>query len=239
MPQLCPKLTTKLESLKALKQQFDLEIAKAQSLSHDKPEDLVLVRDIKIKLELELKELKEKLAKIDWQEFYQEVFGLKCDFSKVVIPEKREGFDRLIIMAQGLTNKKLFAKTKKLCYPAWESISYIDGFISDRTTATPYAFWVRNHQEADEELKGLSVKQVKERKIATETLNERLLHGLKYFKETGQHLDIRGYTVCSGSSLLEGRMPLIHCETDGDGIGIVYYYPLDQEEESVHREVIV
>ncbi|MFA6427977.1 MAG: hypothetical protein WCW02_00335 [Candidatus Buchananbacteria bacterium] len=51
MPQLCPELTTKLAPLKQLKQEFDLELTKAQSLSPNKPEDLVLVREAKIKLE--------------------------------------------------------------------------------------------------------------------------------------------------------------------------------------------
>ncbi|MFA6428280.1 MAG: hypothetical protein WCW02_01930 [Candidatus Buchananbacteria bacterium] len=62
MSQFCPKLTTRLESLKALKKEFDLELTKAQSLSPNKPEDLALVREIKTKLEQDtLRELENKL----------------------------------------------------------------------------------------------------------------------------------------------------------------------------------
>jgi len=43
---------------------------------------------------MNLEQLKE-----DWQTFYRVLFGRKLDFSKVEIPEKQEGFDKLLIMA--------------------------------------------------------------------------------------------------------------------------------------------
>lgn len=32
----------------------------------------------------------------DWKDFYRDVFRIEADFSKLRIPEKEEGFDRLV-----------------------------------------------------------------------------------------------------------------------------------------------
>ncbi|MFA6428250.1 MAG: hypothetical protein WCW02_01775 [Candidatus Buchananbacteria bacterium] len=218
MSKYCSKLSAKLETLKALKQEFDQEIVKAQSLSPNKPEDLVLVRDIKAKLNQELKQSQEVIEVfykiVDWQDFYQEVFELKYDFFDLIIPKKEEGFDRLIIMAPGLTNQQLWDKTSEICKRlAGTLLINFNLFTSERTTKTAYAFWVRDDQEAcaDESAEFLSVKQVKEREPVAETLEERLLHDLKYLKETGRRLDYQSQTLCSGSVDKFGRMPCIDC----------------------------
>ncbi|MFA6428066.1 MAG: hypothetical protein WCW02_00780 [Candidatus Buchananbacteria bacterium] len=61
MPQLCPELTTKLVSLKQLKQQFDLEFTKIKNSDSKKSNNLISIREAKIKLEQTLKELQNKL----------------------------------------------------------------------------------------------------------------------------------------------------------------------------------
>ncbi|MFA6428420.1 MAG: hypothetical protein WCW02_02640 [Candidatus Buchananbacteria bacterium] len=211
MPQSCIELTTKLKSLEALKKEFDLELAKQESSDSKKSDDLALARDIKIKLELELREFQEIMKKIDWQDFYKKIFDLECDFSKVVIPEKKEGFDRLLIMAQGLAAYLLFSVTQRLNGRAPNpALTAINSFISDRTTVAPYAFWVRD-EEVDVEFDGLSAKEIKDQGLVTETLEERLLHGLKYFKETGYNLDTLAGTLCAGSYFKDGSKvpPLI------------------------------
>ncbi|MFA6428256.1 MAG: hypothetical protein WCW02_01805 [Candidatus Buchananbacteria bacterium] len=203
MPQLCLELTSKLESLKQLKAEFDLELSSLPQTG--KTEDLALVRNAKTKLEQNLKELREKLPQLDWQDFYQTVFGLECDLSGIKIPEKREGFDRLIIMAQGLTAEQLWLKTKEVCGEVGRIFSSeLDSTISERTTEAAYAFWVRDNQEANVELKNISVEQIEQQNLTTETLEERLLHGLKYFKETGQQLDVDCRTMCCSSFGLLG-----------------------------------
>jgi len=41
------------------------------------------------------------------------------------------------------------------------------------------------------------------------TLRERLLMEIEYFKETGQHLDVKGWTICSGSRDSVGCVPSV------------------------------
>ncbi len=63
--------------------------------------------------------------------------------------------------------------------------------------------------EADEELKNKSANMLAEAGIKGETLPERLLHELKYFTDTGKHLDVKNTTLCSGSRDPYGVVPLV------------------------------
>jgi len=144
----------------------------------------------------------------DWVNFYQEVFNLKVDLSGIKIPAKRKGFDRLIIVAQGMTPQKLYDKCKEL-FPCWKyTDKNLDEIVSSERTSKndPYAVWFRDRVEADEELKNLSANQLKDRSILGITLEERFLYELKYFKETGKHLDIQNITLCAGSRVGVGTV---------------------------------
>lgn len=149
----------------------------------------------------------------DWQKFYNDVFGLELDFSEVRIPEKKDGFDRLIVVACGMTPQRLFDK----CQEMFPSLKYtdknLDEFIkSDRTVQNGhYAIWVRDRIEADEENRNLSANDLKERGGDEETLEERELHELKFFKETGRHLDLQNWTLCTGSRNSFGSVPCANC----------------------------
>ncbi len=61
--------------------------------------------------------------------------------------------------------------------------------------------------EADEELKNLSADDLKEKGIEGITLRERLLLELQYVAETGKHLDLTNWTLCSGSRYSDGVVP--------------------------------
>ncbi|MFA6428361.1 MAG: hypothetical protein WCW02_02345 [Candidatus Buchananbacteria bacterium] len=221
----CATLTTKLESLKQLKTGFDLELSSLPQTG--KTGDLVSIRELKLKLQHNLKELRERLPLGDWEKFYQEVLDLECDFSDVAIPEKQEGFDRLLIMAQGLTFEQLLAKTRSVdrgeLYGEFDMAAMFNSIYSDRTTKTAYAIWVRDSQEPDKELTGLSSEQIKDQKLATETFEERLLHGLKYLKETGQNLDVNTITLCNGSQFKSGVVPGIYYNNINGGTYINSY----------------
>jgi len=148
----------------------------------------------------------------DWAKFYKEVFGLDLDFSGVKIPERKPGFDRLLVIAQSMTPQRLFDKCKEL-FPSWK---YTDKNLdditkSDRTAENgAYAIWVRDHIEADEENKNISADQLKDRGGCEETLEERMLHELKFFKETGKHLDVENITLCAGSRDTGGYVSLAY-----------------------------
>ncbi|MFA6428249.1 MAG: hypothetical protein WCW02_01770 [Candidatus Buchananbacteria bacterium] len=82
MPQLCPELTTKLASLKQLKQQFDLELSSLPQTG--KTEDLTLIREAKNKVEQTLQELQNKLW-LNTLELTRENLKAQYEFQKDVL----------------------------------------------------------------------------------------------------------------------------------------------------------
>ncbi|MFA6428488.1 MAG: hypothetical protein WCW02_02985 [Candidatus Buchananbacteria bacterium] len=84
MPQLCPELTTKLESLKTLKQQFDLEFIKIKKLGSKKSNDLISIRDFKAKLNQTLQDLQNELW-LETPELTQENLKVQYEFQKDVL----------------------------------------------------------------------------------------------------------------------------------------------------------
>ena len=145
----------------------------------------------------------------DWQQFYHDLFGLEIDLLGLSVPAKKKGFDRLVIVAQGMTLQRLYDNCVKLC-PCWKwTDDDLDKIVQSERTAKDgtYAVWFRDVVEADEELKNLSANDLKEKGIPGITLEERLLMELKYFKETGNHLDIKSWTLCSGSRDSGGGVP--------------------------------
>ncbi|MFA6428134.1 MAG: hypothetical protein WCW02_01130 [Candidatus Buchananbacteria bacterium] len=80
MPQLCPELTTKLVSLKQLKQEFDLELSGLPQTG--KTGDLALVREAKNKLVQGIKELQKSLWPLEYTELTFENFEAQYEFQK-------------------------------------------------------------------------------------------------------------------------------------------------------------
>ncbi|MCX6795926.1 MAG: hypothetical protein NTW06_00310 [Candidatus Falkowbacteria bacterium] len=90
--------------------------------------------------------------------FYKEVFGIEADFiTDLLIPERQEGFNWLLVMMEGLTPNKLFAKCKER-FPSWKYTEDLDTIQSVRKTDRTYAIWLRDREEADEENKNKSAK---------------------------------------------------------------------------------
>lgn len=166
----------------------------------------------------------------DWQAFYADVFGIGTDFSSLIIPEKRAGFDRLLILAQDMAPQRLYDKCQEL-FLVWK---WTDGDLnkivkSDRTAKdSAYAIWVRDRVEADEELKNLSANQLKQQNITGITLEERLAYELKFFKETSKHLDIKNITLCTGSRYDDGSIPGVDW-LDGGELHVHGYDPDDTD----------
>ena len=145
----------------------------------------------------------------DWQEFYRGLFGLEIDLSGLSVPGRKKGFDRLIVVAQGMTPQRLYDKCAEF-FPCWKwADEDLDRVVQSERTAKDgtYAVWFREGVEADKDLKNLSANDLEKKLIPGITLEERLLMELKYFKETGGHLDIDSFTLCSGSRYSGGRVP--------------------------------
>jgi len=147
----------------------------------------------------------------EWQDFYLEIFGFETDFSGLVVPTKRKGFDRLVVVAQGMSPQRIYDKCVELfpCYK-WTEDNLDEIVQSDRTAKDgAYAVWFRDRVEADKELRNRSADDLKRKGIPGITLEERLLMELKYFKETGNHLEIKNITLCSGSHFRDGDVPRV------------------------------
>ena len=147
----------------------------------------------------------------EWSRFYQKYFGLELDFSDLNVSEPPPGFERLIIVVQGLTLNQVYDVCAEH-FTCWRYADDLDKAVpnNDRDPAKgAYAVWFRNRQEADEELRNLSVDQLKEKGILGITLLERLLYELKYWDEAKDHLDISNWTLCTGSRDADGDVPRV------------------------------
>ncbi|MEK7607388.1 MAG: hypothetical protein AAB484_00475 [Patescibacteria group bacterium] len=153
-----------------------------------------------------------------WKTFYKKFFNIDLDMTGVKIPAKVEGFDRLIIVAKGVSINQVYEIGKKN-FPSWK---WCDGDIESQMQASErgkvketYAIWVHDEQEADKDLLGKSAEDIKNPQD-TENLLERLLHGFKYWSETGEHLDRKTYTLCVASRYSAGDVPYVNRYDDGD-----------------------
>ncbi len=166
---------------------------------------------------------------LDWQSFYSDL-GIAANFTGIHIPEKQPGFDRLIVMAQGITPQLAYGKCKEL-FPCWkwtdaDMDEVIDFSFQTRSVKDgAYVVWFRDRIEADEELKNLSADDLKDKCIPGITLEERLVYELKHFKETEKHLDMDNVTLCSGSRCSFGGVPRVYWHSHLRELHVRWCYP--------------
>lgn len=110
--------------------------------------------------------------------------------------------------------------------------SYYDDNRLDSDFPAPREATVRHfmkEQEPDRETLGMSVNdfEMANPKESGITLRERLLFEIAYFDETGEHLDIKGVTFCSGSRNSDGVVPCVYFFEDKVSVrwyGLDYAY---------------
>lgn len=184
------------------------------------------------------KELKKKLREIfsivdefseirdDWQKFYKTYFNWDIDFGQIIIPiMPTDGKWRLLFIPKGMTANLAFEICLKL-FKSWKYYDDLDKQISKniRNTSSHYAIWVHDEMESDQEFLGKSTREADPEMKLGITLLERIIFEIKYFTETGNHLDVKGVTFCSGSPGTDGRVPSAYL--DGGGRFRVGYYSL-------------
>lgn len=177
-------------------------------------------------------------ALVEWQEFYKKVFDLDVDLSAVAIPAQQPGFDRLVVVAHGVSMNQAMIACKDR-FKTWQYTNDLDASVTknDRTAATgPYAVWVRDRVEADEETQNLSADQLAEQKLPGMTLLERIILELHYFDRTGSHLDVQNLTLCAGSRYSDGYVPRCYWYSGGFG---VYWYVVSHRDPSLRSRVVV
>ena len=135
----------------------------------------------------------------DWITFYKKYFNLELETANLQFPDHQEGFDRLIIVAKGLTRNQVFSVCERQ-FSCRRYVEDLDNTIKpDERCAQngAYAIWVRDRVEADEDNKNQSFNKRRAQGCDDENILERMVHELKYFDETGKHLDINNWTLTS------------------------------------------
>lgn len=96
-------------------------------------------------------------------------------------------------------------------------------------------------QEPDAETLGLSINQTLGKGITQEqsiSLRERLLLEIAYFDETGEHLDLIGWTLCGGSRSAGGSVPSVDWNPYNQKVGVDWFEVDDSDSERGLRSCI-
>lgn len=160
----------------------------------------------------------------EWHEFFHRVFGRDVDFSNIHIPPKPDYFCRAIVNPNVFTPNEIYEACVKNfgCWRYTGDLNAVKDVVSRPNG--PYVIWVKDVQEADPEMANISANQIAARKINTETLTERLLHELKYFKETSNHLDEKNVTLCAASQYPDGCVPRVGWYPSNGRMCVDWYY---------------
>jgi hypothetical protein len=157
----------------------------------------------------------------EWIYFYSMTFDLQFDpqkiFSNIVLPKSRRGFDQIMLVPQGLTSGEVFdASTDHFAISSIYEDLNSQVVNNDRDTITSYALRLRDCQEPVRQNEMMLVKDLKDNdQIDCMTLLERLLYGLKFFIDTGAHLDEKLATFCVGSSDSQEQVPFVSTKNNG------------------------
>lgn len=144
-----------------------------------------------------------------WRAMYKELFGY--DTPEVVpIPTRNvmNGLS-LIVVAEGCSVRPVFTLCQKYFPCTVRERGGQDGLgtacsINNRSADKTYAVWIRNRMEADGEFKYKSANELRDSGHDGITLLERLLYELKFFRESGEHLDFATGTLCTGTVTMFG-----------------------------------
>lgn len=139
-----------------------------------------------------------------WEIFYLSHFSLSLDLSNLIIPECPGAGWRLLVIARDATLDFILHECRNMFNVQTPDFGYLpDLVISERRNKNfiSYAVWVRDIESSNEDknLVKFCANDIEAKGLATETLEERLIHELVFFKEKGRHLDVSSITLCAGS----------------------------------------
>lgn len=146
-----------------------------------------------------------------WRKFYQKYFSIDLNVSDIRIPDApADGDWRLIVVAHGLTLNQVYDRMSE----AFKCLKYVDDLDANvikntRTASETYAVWVHVGVEPDENHLGKSTNEADPDMKIGITFLERMLLEIVYFDETGKHLDLVGWTLCTGSRSVDGYVPYV------------------------------
>jgi len=144
----------------------------------------------------------------EWEDFLKDCFPeKKFDLSALEIPkrtpEEEKEFTRLQFRSGSLSDEAVFLKCKEF-FEAWKDTDKSLDDVAVKKSIEDSFIWVRDTESADEKHKNKSANMIDKEGLDTESLGDRLLHELKYFKETGEHLDKKTVTITSSRDAAGG-----------------------------------
>ena len=147
---------------------------------------------------------------VEWQGFYKQYFGIDILSAFIQISPKKDGFNRLLIVAEGLTLKQVAAVVNK--FVPISSYNY-ENVISDSRPKESYGRWVKNQKGGDDDLIDQSANDLRNRSIyqnvSFTTLLEEFLLMLKFFRKTKNISDtLVVYFVVAPLLILRERIKL-------------------------------
>ncbi len=154
-----------------------------------------------------------------WRNHYQRLYRMNPDFSNLVIPKRQVGFDRLVIVAKGLTHNR-WIEVARTIHEVSLYNDDLDAVVTknDRDSKErSYGIWIRDRQEADEELMNKSANVLATEGVKGITLKERLVAGTGYLFQEYCHMDVENVTLCSSSRSSDGDVPSVYWDA-------VYHY---------------
>ncbi len=154
----------------------------------------------------------------EWEKFYQEMFGLKADLSKVQVPSASGGLDFLQCMFGGLSygqihdKEKEFYKSKGYGIMDWDNnwVTLIKFTLEERLTTKNYAIRHSGLAEAEATYAGKSANWIAQNKIKTMTRKEQMIFALYYYWKNNARIDVEQITYCTGSRYTNGGVPYVN-----------------------------
>ena len=140
-----------------------------------------------------------------WEIFYLSHFNLSLDLSDLVIPVCPGVGWRLLVIARDVTLDFIFQECKNIFNVQTSNPEehLPDIVVSERRNKKSifYAIWVKDIENSNEDknLSKFCAADIEAKGLATETLEDRLIHELVFFQEKRKHLDISSITLCASS----------------------------------------
>lgn len=156
----------------------------------------------------------------EWRSFYSEIFSATFPITSFLIPcRKKENFNQLIIILEGLTARKIVEKMREyMDVYLWNADDdWLDKIESEREPKSTYGIYARDCSEAEDEPND---------QISGITLRERLLYEFFYWWKYKKHLDMAKVTRCSGSRHGgDGVIPWVFWDTNKERVVIFWFHP--------------
>ena len=166
---------------------------------------------------------------IDWPETHK-ALGLQDEYREaaktLVLPTDRPDL-WVMPMIKGVTSNKIVAGHKKLGVNFWLYADDLDAAVPthdrDANRDGSYVVGFRRTVEADQENADKSANDLAKVGHKGIVLPERLLLGAGFYVATGQHLDVKTVTLCTGSRDADGHVPLVHFHSVNSEVDVGWF----------------